>query len=336
MNTETIDKMNTTQSTKKKGALDDYWSRRESPALSGLTAGVRARERAFTLIELLVVIAIIAILAAILLPVLSASQKKAQGIQCMANMRQILIGWKEYTTDNSGNFPMNPTTTATSIIDALDWVSCEEDYNGYTDDTNWEQLVDSRHSLLALYITDPKVYKCPADLSKNFGLTGQPRVLTYDMNQCVGPANDWSRLGTSQGQWAVVQGCPSPDGGGLAIYRNYIKDGDVIDPGPSDLFVFTEEDPDTKNNPDFAFKMPVNPNPGGYYWVDEPTKWHENGQSFGFADGHMEIHHWRQPGFIPAFTGTSKPEVQVPGSVIDCGWLAPHVTAPAQGQKWPF
>jgi prepilin-type N-terminal cleavage/methylation domain-containing protein len=307
---------------------------------AGLTSGVKASQRAFTLIELLVVIAIIAILAAILLPVFSAAQKKAQGVYCMNNIREILIGWKEYSADNNGNFPMNPTTTSSSIIDTLDWVSCEEDYSGNPDDTNWARLVDSKVSLLALYLTDPKVYKCPADTSKQFGLTGQPRVLTYDMSQTVGPGSDWSRNGPApsspQGQWAIIVGCLSPLGGGLEIYRSYDKDGDVIDPGPSDLFVFTEEDPDSKNNPDFAFAMPVNPGPTSYKWVDVPTKWHDNGQSFGFADGHCEIHRWLQPGLIPIFTGVSVPETPRDGAREDCGWLAPHVTAPVQGQNWPF
>src|SRR4029078_6379056 len=64
------------------------------------------KNRAFTLVELLVVIAIIAILAALLLPVLSRSKKRAQRIGCIANLKQMGTAFQLFAHDHNGNFPM--------------------------------------------------------------------------------------------------------------------------------------------------------------------------------------------------------------------------------------
>ena len=65
--------------------------------------------RGFTLIELLVVIAIIGILAALLLPVLSKVQVKADATNCMNNLRQMQYAWHFYASENNDFIAGNDT-----------------------------------------------------------------------------------------------------------------------------------------------------------------------------------------------------------------------------------
>ena len=148
--------------------------------------------KGFTLIELLVVIAIIAILAALLLPALTEPGAKAQGIQCMSNLKQVVLAWTLYADDNNGTLVPGRDLYGDDI--GKNWLQGDMSWaDNNTDNTNVLFLVGPG-ALLASYTKNAGIYRCPADLNtcKEFGAQ-MLRVRSIAMNAfiqggCAGPS----------------------------------------------------------------------------------------------------------------------------------------------------
>jgi prepilin-type N-terminal cleavage/methylation domain-containing protein/prepilin-type processing-associated H-X9-DG protein len=238
-------------------------------------AALGAGRRGFTLIELLVVIAIIAILAALLLPALNRAKLKGQGIHCMNNLRQLGLGWQMYAHDNNdtllGPLPVAPKHPCW-VDGAFDTVP-----DGVTNAT----LVNS---VAWPYVRAIPAFHCCADLSNLWGKGLQPRVISYSINCFFGSPSGW--VHTSGGN----------------SYSSMLKFGDMVRPGPSDLYTILDEHQNTINDCHFDPFVDLT-HYNNQSWLDVPSGRHGNAAGLAFADGHSEVHKWRTPGMTATITG---------------------------------
>lgn len=238
--------------------------------------------RGFTLLELLVVIAIVSILASLILPALARAKSRAQGTFCLNNTRQLLLAWTMYGDEHNGRLAYNLGSGNASATDAstpkstgfdmsLNWVNNVLDWNLSSDNTNTATLTAGG---LGPYLNKAAaVYRCPSDnvlssTQSKAGWTG--RVRSYSMNAMVGDAGSFSQTGNNVN---------NPD------YVQFFKFSSI--PVAAKIFVFLDEHPDTISDGYFLNKA--------YYteWQRLPASYHDGAASFSFADGHAEMHRWR-------------------------------------------
>ena len=276
-----------------------------------------ARFSAFTLIELLVVIAIIAILAAMLLPVLSRARQRADRAYCLNNMRQLAIAWIMYSDDNANNLVPNYDSGPQETTLALNgWVKGIMKWDfpinfPWQDNYNATNLYDSQlgpycgHSI--------GIYKCPGDM-KN-AVKG-PRVRSVSMNAYMnGQSTD-----------------PNITGNGFSTYVVYNKLTAIIGPGPSDVWVFLDEQGDSINDGFFFIAMGQTTS-----WYDLPANYHGGTGAFSFADGHAESRKWHDPVIANSiitgqsysgFTAHNDNPTSITASAGDLGWIQSHTSKP--------
>ena len=256
-----------------------------------------AGNRGFTLIELLVVIAIIAILAAMLLPALSRAKSKAQGVQCMNNHRQIMLAWKMYVDDNRDQLPFSK---GNGNFDPYAWMNGWLDYTGAAD--NWDVNHDITPGILWPYCgKSAGIFKCPSDTSTvNVRGTLLSRLRSMSMVNWVGGR------GSGSGQLMDMNWSQTTMGNSRGEARIYRKLADMTDPGASKTGVLLDEREDSINDGMFVIGMegaapsPGAPaSPGNYGIVDYPAAYHGGSGGFSFADGHAELHRWRDPRTTP-------------------------------------
>lgn len=266
----------------------------------------RSRSQAgFTLAELSAVIVIVGVVMALLMPALASSKRKAEGIFCLNNLRQIQTAWAMYTEDHSDWLP---GVTGGSMHERGKWISGWLDFSENPDNTNSALLLQPKDSQLGSYLKTAAIYRCPSDRSV-VRINGRvhPRVRSVSMNCWM------NYIGSAQiGQDA---------------YRVFRKYSDIVEPSPAAAWVFMDERPDSIN--DGMFQTDLKNRRSRSKIIDYPASSHNGGAGVIFADGHAETKRWFDRRTMPVIRGGLLLQLGVASpNNPDVAWLQEHSSGP--------
>jgi prepilin-type N-terminal cleavage/methylation domain-containing protein len=246
---------------------------------------------AFTLIELLVVIAIIALLLSIMMPALRAARELAYGTVCTSNVRQLSTAWTLYADENDSRM-------VGAQVSLSDWVSYEWVHRrAQSGDPGFfpgmsaheSELAGIKTGALYPYVKTTKVFHCVADAS------WKKNKYKASLDAKESPYRSYAIQDGLNG-WGYFDQEP--------VHRiTEFKE-------PARIYVLLEED---EGRGQHNWGSWILDKDGDSFW-DPISIWHRKSSTLGYADGHAELHLWKEKTTWQVSTGELPPGTSVPGS----------------------
>lgn len=247
----------------------------------------------------------IAVLGGLWQPLWASPRGKGETALCVNHLRRLQLAWQMYAEDHRGVLPGNAPDAGAGKV----WVYGMSDSPVPNTST---QLLDPRYSQLGPYVREAGAYRCPQDKSVRM-VSGRrvPTLRNYSMNAAVGTKADGKPVdaGWLDGSYTHVAG---------RTWYTYGRLDAIVNPPPDRLWVFIDEHPASINDGAFAVSM-TRPEK----IIDWPGVQHDFGAGAGFADGHAEIHKWKDARTRP----TSSLDIVIQSGNVDVRWLLDHTTA---------
>jgi prepilin-type processing-associated H-X9-DG protein len=113
-------------------------------------------------------------------------------------------------------------------------------------------------------------------------------------------------------------------------YFRYDRQSDIVQPTPTDLWVFNDEHPDSIND-----GWEITDVTSTAHYVDKPANYHGGSAGYAFADGHSAVHKWREgSSFVPVIYSQYN-DFPTKGQLRDVKWVIGHSSALRSGKSPP-
>jgi len=236
-----------------------------------------------------VVIAILALLAGLLLPSLCQVRSHAQGVLCIANLKQLQLAFGMYTGDEDDRMPSNLISWVKGRSISVPGAWIVGDARTDPDATNL------RAGSLYPYVMSDAAYRCPGDQSA-LEADGPPRFWPRSRSYAMSM--------TLSAEWGFPH--ESAVGHPLQTYVFIDVTSESVDSGAFGLFNWTLN-PDQPNTAH-----------GWGSWGHLPADRHLGRGVVSYLDGHVHTHRWQH---LPKRDRPFADQYANEADVADATWL---------------